>query len=98
MTARRVVFECLHKSLGYLALMLTMAATLTGLLAANALMWMPLLLGLFWLGLALCFVLLQGRKYNVDTHQAVWGPDPHFPGNQRKPIGWGISRPDREGD
>jgi hypothetical protein len=98
MTARRVVFECLHKSLGYLALMLTMAATLTGLWAANALMWMPLLLGLFWLGLALCFVLLQGRKYTVDTYQAIWGPDPNFPGNQRKPIGWGISRPDREGD
>ena len=35
-------------------------------------------------------VVLQRRGRAIDTYQAIWGPGAEHPGNQRKPIGWGI--------
>jgi len=98
MTRRRIAFEKLHKSLGYGVLALTMAATLSGLWATNAPLWMPLLLTAFWVALIVGFVVLQRRGQAVDTYQAIWGPDPQLPGNKIAPIGWGITRPEPKGD
>lgn len=92
MTPRRVVFERLHKSLGYGILALGLAAIVTGLWAANGPNWMFLVLGIFWVSLILSFVMLQRLGLAVDTYQAIWGPDPSLPGNARKPIGWGVRR------
>ncbi len=92
MSRRRVAFERLHKSVGYLALLFAVAAILTGLWHANAPRWMWILLAGWWLGFALAFVLLQRQGRAIDTYQAIWGPSSEHPGNLRKPIGWGVRR------
>jgi hypothetical protein len=92
MTPRRVFFERVHKSVGYLTLVLAVVAVLSGLAAADALIWMWLLLLLWWLGFVLVFALLQRQGRCIDTYQAIWGIDEKLPGNRVKPFGWGIRR------
>lgn len=92
MTPRRLAFEYVHKVAGYLALALSVVAILTGLWQANAPNWMWLSLLIWWSGLTVAGVFMQTRGMAVDTYQAIWGPDPALPGNQRKPIGIGVSR------
>lgn len=94
MTPRRLAFEYAHKSLGYLAVILSAAAILSGLWQANAPNWMWLSLCIWWAGLIVAFILLQRRGMTVDTYQAIWGPDPSLPGNRRRPIGFGVRRRD----
>ena len=81
MTRRRLVFEAVHKTLGYSALGLSMAAVLTGMWQANAPHWMWLLIPGWWLGLIMTFVWFTRRGMVVDTYLALWGPDPQHPGN-----------------
>ncbi len=93
MTPRRVHFERIHKSLGWLAVLAAIAVTVLGLQVADAPRWMFALLSTWWLLLATVAWRLQRRGRCVDTYQAIWGPDPRHPGNRIKPIGWGIRRP-----
>lgn len=90
MTPRRLAFEYIHKGAGYLALVLSMLTILAGLWQSNAPNWMWLSLAFWWAGLITVAVILQRRGMAVDTYQAIWGPDPTLPGNQRKPVGLGI--------
>jgi hypothetical protein len=92
MTARRVVFEYVHKFAGYALLALTLAAIPTGLIEADAPRWMPIAMGVWWLAMLSVFVRLQRAGRCIDTYQAIWGLDPNLPGNQRHPIGFGITR------
>ena len=92
MTFRRLVFEYVHKGAGYLALVLSVLTILSGLWQANGPNWMWLSLSLWWLGLLCLAIWLQRRGMAIDTYQAIWGPDPTLPGNQRTPIGFGIRR------
>lgn len=92
MTPRRLLFERIHKSFGYVGLALAALAILTGLWLANAPVWMWLVLILWWLGLGLAFILLQRAGRAVDTYQAIWGPGAEHPGNRITPIGWGVRR------
>ncbi len=92
MTPRRLLFEAVHKSAGYVALLMSALAILSGLWQANAPNWMMAGILLWWAILAVSCVLFQRRNMAVDTYQAIWGPDPSLPGNQRKPIGLGITR------
>jgi hypothetical protein len=92
MTPRRIAFEHVHKYAGYALLILTVAAIPTGLVAADAPRWMPVAMGIWWLAMLSVFVWLQRAGRCVDTYQAIWGLDPKLPGNQRRPIGLGISR------
>lgn len=92
MTQRRVIFEYLHKSLGYLALVLSVGAILSGLWQANAPRWMWLVLSGWWLLWLSSFLAFQRRGWAFDTYQAIWGPSAKHPGNARKPIGIGIRR------
>lgn len=92
MTSWRVVFEWIHKGLGYTSLALAMVVILMGLWAANALIWMWTAIALWWLALATVAMALQRRGFAVDTYQAIWGPDPAHPGNRRRPIGIGVRR------
>ena len=92
MTPRRVLFEWLHKHLGWLALPLAAAATAIGLVLADAPRWMALAILLWWAGFLCLFVLLQRAGWCVDTYQAIWGNDPVHPGNLRPPIGFGVRR------
>lgn len=82
MTRRRLVFEGVHKVAGYLALVLSAAAVLTGMWRANAPHWMWLAL-LGW-GMVLAVLVRWRMKHHraIDTYQAIWGPDPVHPGNR----------------
>lgn len=92
MTPRRVVFEYVHKTLGYVAFLLAAATTVLGLWEVNAPRWMWGGLGCWWVLLVATFCYLQQRGMARDTYEAIWGPELDHPGNRRKPIGWGIRR------
>jgi hypothetical protein len=97
MTRRRLIFEHLHKSVGYAALLLGLSAILSGLWLANAPRWMAVMLAAWWLALAAAAVILQRKGRAIDTYQAIWGPDAAHPGNRRARPGWGMRRP-HQGD
>ncbi len=94
MTPRRLAFEHIHKQLGYALLIVAAITLLNGMWSANAPVWMFAGLGVWWLVFLVSFAILQRRGLAFDTYQAIWGPDPALPGNQRRPIGWGVRRPD----
>jgi hypothetical protein len=87
-----VAFERLHKTIGWLALVASIAVVALGLVLADAPRWMPLALSLLWLALAGAFAVLQRRGRCIDTYQAIWGPGSMHPGNRIPPIGWGVRR------
>ncbi|APQ14365.1 hypothetical protein BJP27_01060 [Pseudomonas oryzihabitans] len=92
MTRRRLVFEYVHKTLGWLALVLSVPVVLAGLVVADAPRWMFLLLILWWTALIVLVITLQRRRCCLDTYQAIWGPADCHPGNRLRPIGWGVFR------
>lgn len=92
MTRRRVIFEYVHKSVGYLAVILAMIVIALGLKAVDAPPWMYWVIGVAWIAGVSIFAWLQWSGRCFDTYQAIWGPAPEHPGNQRRPIGWGILR------
>jgi hypothetical protein len=83
MTLRRVVFEHVHKTVGYLALGLAAVTILSGLWAANAPRWMWLSIAGWWLLLLVASLRLQSLGRHVSSYHAIWGPDPAHPGNRR---------------
>ena len=83
MTPRRVLFERIHKTLGWLAVALSGPCIVLGLVVADAPRWMLVALSLWWLALTMCFVHWQRSGRCIDTYQAIWGPDPSLPGNRR---------------
>ncbi len=85
MTPRRKAFEAAHKSVGLLAIVMAAAAVLTGLYFSRAPVWMVLVIVVWWIVLALLFVILQKHGFQRDTYQAIWGPDQSHPGNQKPP-------------
>lgn len=84
MTRRRRVFEAVHKSIGYVALLLSMAAVLSGMWQANAPHWMWIVIPGWWALLLAAFLWFTKRGMVVDTYLALWGPDPSHPGNARR--------------
>jgi NAD(P)-dependent dehydrogenase (short-subunit alcohol dehydrogenase family) len=92
MSGRRMVFEYVHKTAGYILLILTVVAVITGLLVADAPRWMPVAMGAWWVMMLAVFVHLQRVGRCIDTYQAIWGLDPELPGNRRRPIGLGVVR------
>lgn len=97
MTSRRKMFEALHKFIGYLALLLSVAAVATGFWLVNAPRWMPLLWGCWCVVLAIAWIVLQRHGRAIDTYQAIWGPDLKHPGNAL-PTNWGMRRRTSNGD
>ena len=92
MTRRRCLFEYLHKLGGYLALALACTNILIGLGMSDAPRWMWLSITGYWGLLIIVSFVLQRQGRCVDTYQAIYGPGTGLPGNQRRPIGWGIRR------
>lgn len=82
MTRRRLLFEYLHKSTGYVAFSLSIAAVLSGLLQSNAPRWMFMVLVAWWSVLIFLFAILQRRGILINTYQSIWGDDAGFPGNR----------------
>ncbi len=93
MTRRRLIFEAMHKGLGYGLLASGAECILLGLWAANAQMWMWLFIPGWWAMLIAFAGWLQFRRGAYDTYQAIWGPDERHPGNRMKKQGWGTVRP-----
>lgn len=96
MTPRRLCFEALHKTVGYGVLFLAAGTILMGLWDTNGPRWMWLAIMVWWVVLIVLFCILQRRGMAVDTYQAIWGPDPAHPGNQRPAPKWGVRRPGSE--
>ncbi len=92
MTAHRLWFEGIHKTCGWLALVLAVMTVCLGLWAADAPRWMVALLAAWWIGLFAFGVWMEKSGRCVDTYQAIWGPDPVHPGNRRQHVGWGARR------
>lgn len=83
MSRHRLIFEFLHKSLGYLALFTASLAVLFGLWNSNAFAWMWLIIVLWWLCFGMVWVMFERRIDRVTTYQAIWGPDRSLPGNKK---------------
>ncbi|WP_299206167.1 cytochrome b561 domain-containing protein [uncultured Tateyamaria sp.] len=92
MTPWRRMFEALHKIIGYAVILLAILTITLGLWKANGPVWMWLVLAIWWTTLLAVFVMMQKRGMAVDTYQAIWGTDPHHPGNQGPAPGWGVRR------
>lgn len=98
MTVRRIVFERVHKSVGYVALFCAWFATLAGLWTVNAPIWIWLAVVSWWTVLIFFAVRLQLQQRAIDTYQAIWGTQPTLKGNQISSIGIGIRRVDHPTD
>jgi hypothetical protein len=92
MTPHRLWFENLHKTIGWAAVLIAIAAVVSGLLAADAPRWMALVLTLWWLTLLMWGMRMQRAGRSIDTYQAIWGPDKIHPGNNLPHPGWGMKR------
>lgn len=92
MTRYRLAFEYFHKGVGYMLLLIANLTVLTGFWQTNAPRWMWIAFVLWWIAFIVGSVWCQHKRWAVDTYQAIWGHDPTLPGNQIKPIGWGLSR------
>ncbi len=87
MTARRRLFEVLHKTFGYTALLAGCAAIASGLWQANAPRWMWVIITLWWAALLVAVALIRRLTPQVSTYAAIWGhefPDrsPDEPGGR----------------
>jgi Eukaryotic cytochrome b561 len=92
MTPRRIAFERIHKSLGWLTLAAAWMATLLGLWLADAPRWMVASVLLWWLLLAAAWIRWQRAGRCVDTYQTIWGTAANLPGMARAAVGWGVRR------
>jgi len=81
---RRLAFEIIHKTAGYIALLLAFVAVLTGIWEANGPRWMWISLIAWWCSLLLFSLRQERTRRCPDTYQALWGPDPIHPGNKKK--------------
>lgn len=93
MTTHRLWFEGIHKTGGWLAVLIAVVTVCLGLVAADAPRWMALVLAVWWLLLGVAAARLEHAGRCIDTYQAIWGPDTKHPGNQRKINGRGMRRP-----
>ena len=92
MTARRRLFERIHKTLGWCCVVIACVTIMMGLVLANAPRWMPTIMLSWWCGLGALMWRWQRLGRCVDTYQAIWGADPGLPGLRSPPIGWGVRR------
>jgi hypothetical protein len=92
MSLRRQRFEWIHKTTGWLCLVIASFTLVLGLWLAGAPRWMWGALLLWWLLLIGFGTRWQRQGRCLDTYQAIWGTSEHLPGLRRAPIGWGVSR------
>ena len=92
MTPRRLLFERVHKGLGWLTLLSAAVVIVFGLVVADAPRWMFICIGLWWTCWAALFAYWQRQGRCIDTYQAIWGPAATLPGNRIVPVGLGVAR------
>ncbi len=93
MTLRRRIFERVHKTVGYLTLLIAFMAIPHGMWIANAPRWMFLSLFSWWVLLIAALIMLQSKGCAADTSQAIWGPGKEHPGNKAMAAKWGAGLP-----
>ena len=81
MTQRRRLFEAVHKSGGWLALVLGVDALWLGIDLVGGPVWLTTILTLTVLGWLVISVALARSFPRAQTYQAIWGDDPRHPGN-----------------
>ncbi|CTQ51201.1 cytochrome b561 domain-containing protein [Jannaschia donghaensis] len=74
MTVRRIVFEVVHKGLGYGVLAMGAITILTGMWQANGPIWMWIGVLLWWSLLLAIAYLLQKLGMAMNSYRAIWGP------------------------
>ncbi|MFT7058341.1 MAG: hypothetical protein ACJASV_000841 [Pseudorhodobacter sp.] len=74
MTRRRLIFEALHKTSGYVALVFAVTAILTGLWQANAPVYMWTGVLGWWGVLGGVIYVVSAHTKRVATYEAIWGP------------------------
>ena len=94
MTLRRVLFERVHKLVGYIAIVSAWIAVALGLFIVNAPKWIAIGGVIVVLTQIALFVAFQRKGMARDTYQAIWGPGKEHPGNTKRPIGWGVCKID----
>lgn len=92
MSPRRVWFERVHKSLGWLLVAASVIALNAGLVLADAPRWMPALLVVWWLALTAWALRWQAQGRCISTYQSIWGLDSEHPGNQGLHMGSSTQR------
>lgn len=73
MTKRRVVFETIHKLIGYTILIAGFVTIILGLIKANAPNWMWVSLTLFWLTMLLLSLFFERSDLKKTSYAAIWG-------------------------
>lgn len=79
MTVRRIVFEVIHKGLGYGVLVLGAFTILTGMWQANGPIWMWIVVISWWLVLLAVAWILQRLGMAMNSYRAIWGPGAPMP-------------------
>lgn len=73
MTKRRIIFEYLHRIMGYVTLICAATAIINGLWLLNAPKWMWITIISWWcIIIALC-IICQRRKMYMGSYEAIWG-------------------------
>ena len=79
MTARRRMFEAVHKPVGWLSFAIAVAAVQTGLELAGAPAWLIVLAFGPSAIVLVAFAVFTRRGLRIDTYAAIWGPSPALP-------------------
>jgi hypothetical protein len=73
------VFEALHKTGGWLTLLVAALALASGASLVGAPDWLVVLVGAAWVAALLVALDLVRQRRHVDTYVAIWGPDQRSP-------------------
>ncbi len=79
MTVRRIVFEVVHKGLGYGILVFAAMTILTGMWQANGPVWMWIVVIGWWIVLLAVAWFFQRLGMAMDSYRAIWGPESPMP-------------------
>jgi hypothetical protein len=74
MTPRRRAFEHVHKTGGWVALLLAIPAVMTGAALVGMPDWLMLLAGIAWVAAVLAAAQFAAEGRRIDTYVAIWGP------------------------
>jgi hypothetical protein len=79
MTPRRHAFEAIHKTGGWIAIALSVAAIMTGVAPFGGPDWLLLLVCGAWLAALVAATRFVRDRRHHDTYVAIWGPDLRSP-------------------
>jgi hypothetical protein len=84
LTERRLLFESVHKKVGYFLLALSFLVAVTGFYVAALPRWSFAVFIAWWVLLLLLCLRYELGGRQIPTYQATWGLKPEHPGNRRR--------------